>query len=101
MTVTLCNNNPNSPNAVRLGNGIFGGRISSRDRYNVLEGEAPFPFQYQCWKVRDFQDGKWYVVVKHGNVETRSCTCKDYNENYKKYGVVNRPVVSPGNGGNY
>jgi hypothetical protein len=103
MTVTLCNNNPNSPNAVRLGNGIFGGRISSRDRYNVLEGEAPFPYQYQCWQVRDLQDGKWYVVVKHGKktqagreasptllptsfVETRSCTCKDYNENYKKYG---------------
>jgi len=86
MTVTLCNNNPNSPNAVRLGNGIFGGKILSRDRYNVLEGKAPFPFQYQCWQVRDLQDGKWYVVVKHGNVETRSCTCKDYNENYKKYG---------------
>lgn len=85
MTVNLCNNNPKSPNAVKFQQGIFGG-VTSRDRYNVLPGEPTFPFQYQCWQVRDLQDGKWYVVVKHGNVETRSCTCKDYNENYKKYG---------------
>ena len=83
MLIQLCNDGERSGQFV----GSSRGRVSvSYDRYSVLNSAPPFPFQGKCWNVRDFQFDKRFIVIKRPDAETMSCTCADYNENYKKHG---------------
>ena len=73
MLVNLVNNNPQSPNPVRIGDGIFGGRVVSRDKYYVYDSEPPFPFSYRLWIVNDFQVEKRRINVSSEDKQILYC----------------------------
>ena len=77
--VTLCNNNPKSPNAIEYRAGIFGG-ITSRDKYIVHEATPVWPFDYSLWHVRDLQIPKcrWVNV---SSIENDFYYCQKCNAN--------------------
>lgn len=76
--ITLVNSNPHSPNARRLGNGR-GGRVISRDHYNVYDSEPPFPFSYQLWIIDDLQTQEQHINVSSNARDKFYCQACDAN----------------------
>lgn len=68
MLVTLCNSNPDSPNAIRLG-----GRISSRDKHHVYDSTpALLSSRATVWVVNDLQTEKKHINVSADNFALHS-----------------------------